>query len=529
MTTLSLADFSPRADGVADDTAALRRCFDAAARAPGCTVVIPAGCYSTPGEAAVALPSHVRVEAHGARFLLPDTLEDGARRTVFAAENLVDFRWNGGEFLGHCFDRDRRDNPWPPNANTRVFAVTTSPGGVTDDLAFADLRAEGIAGAVIHVAGVAEPGSESAVHTYATRVTVRDCLLRDCGKFMWDYGLLWQILVWPEDYPAEDVAMAERYFRHDLLRGPVRMADGGDRVEGVGAIDGEPSICFFGDVLPRNIVRGRSYRVVAADVRGLAIAETPDGPPLVFAGAAGPNTRAIVNLNQAFYHLFQPVGAGPGKGGLDLVCCRDTRVVGNTLSALGDTMHLQRCRTNTFSHNHIAGSRMGAFFLAEYCQDSTVLGNTVDGTNGSRVMSVEKSNTDVTIVGNTFRNGGRGSWINQPQRLVMTDNIFVNNTTKAERDPRRGRKSALTGDYEPWPELYFTTHEPNGTYGPVVLRGNLFAPGPDCGDLIVFHAGGHTLLVADNVVAGPPKTLRVLPGCERPEARGNVGIEVVEG
>jgi hypothetical protein len=47
----------------------------------------------------------------------------------------------------------------------------------------------------------------------------------------------------------------------------------------------------------------------------------------------------------------------------------------------------------------------------------------------------------VTITGNTFRNGGRGSWINQPRNFVLTGNIFVHNTTKNERDPRRGRRS----------------------------------------------------------------------------------------
>ena len=102
------------------------------------------------------------------------------------------------------------------------------------------------------------------------------------------------------------------------------------------------------------------------------------------------------------------------------------------LSALGDTMHIQRCRDIVFADNHIIGSRMGAFFLAEFCRNATVTGNLIDGTNGSRVMSVEKSCEDITITGNTFRNGGRGSWINQPKNFILANNIFVNNTTKGE-------------------------------------------------------------------------------------------------
>lgn len=40
---------------------------------------------------------------------------------------------------------------------------------------------------------------------------------------------------------------------------------------------------------------------------------------------------------------------------------------------------------------------MGAFFLAEFCKTRGSAGNTVDGTNGSRVISVEKSCEDVVI------------------------------------------------------------------------------------------------------------------------------------
>lgn len=83
---------------------------------------------------------------------------------------------------------------------------------------------------------------------------------------------------------------------------------------------------------------------------------------------------------------------------------------------------------------------------------------------------VEKSCPDVIIVGNTFCNGGRGPWINQPCKLLLADIIFVNNTTKCERDPRRGRKSFLTDDYERYAELHSMTQEPGGPYGNVTVR-----------------------------------------------------------
>jgi hypothetical protein len=230
-------------------------------------------------------------------------------------------------------------------------------------------------------------------------------------------------------------------------------------------------------------------------------------------------------LHRAYYHLFAPEGAGPGKGAFDLVACRNVRVTGCSLSALGDTMHIQRCRDIVFANNQITGSRMGAFFLAEHCQNATITGNTIDGTNGSRVMSVERSCTDVTITCNTFRGGGRGSWINQPVRLVIANNIFINNTTKSERDPMRGRKQMETGDYASCPEVYFTTYQPGANYGPVILRGNIFVTGPECKQALLFQPGGKDIVVEGNIFQGTGRAVRVEPGCEPPTFINNVGLE----
>jgi hypothetical protein len=529
--SLSLADYGPAADGVADDTPALRRCFTDAQQAGGAVITIPPGAYRVTGEKPVPIPSHTTVLAHGARFLLPDSLGEGARRVVFAGQDVQDFHWRGGEFAGHCFDHRRPGNTWAPNANTRILWITTSPGGATDLLTFADIQASRIAGAVVTVEGV--KASESAAHTHATRVSVQRCALRECGKFMWDYGLLWQILTWPGEYAPADVELARRYFRNDLARGPLRMDDGGDRVyldnarAGIAVsagADNDEAVSFFGGVLPANVARGRKYYVVSSAPDHVRISESVQGPPIVFSGAAGPGVFCMTRLHQAYYHLYAPSGAGPGKGGIDLVACRDARVTGCDLSALGDTMHIQCSRDIVFANNQITGSRMGAFFLAEHNVNAVVTGNTVDGTNGSRVMSVERSCTDVVITGNTFRNGGRGSWINQPQRIILSDNIFVNNTTKGERDPWRGRKLLETGDYGAWPEVYFTIYEPDGRYGPAIVRNNLFVTGPECSDAIAFQRGGHDLLLDGNVFEGGARTVRVDAGCEPPRGGNNLGL-----
>jgi hypothetical protein len=515
--------------GFADDTAKLAALLAEAADRGG-VVTIPPADYQLHGQTPLTLPSNITVSAYGARFHLPETLGDKARVVLFAGENVSDFRWFGGHFTGHVFDPAKLNNSWEPNANTRAILITTKPGGRTENLTFRDITSDGLAGAVITVLGAAKMGSERHVETFAHNVTVENCALERSGKFMWDYGYLWQIMIWPKEYSDTEREMAAKYFRNDLVRGSLRMEAGDDRVffDNSNQLrltkpgnNGNDAVCFFNDALPSNLVRGRQYYVVESAPAFIRIAENAGGEPIRFASSAGPQTKIITDLFSAYLALYSPYGSGPGKGAIDLVGCENVVVRGCRLSALGDTMHIQKSQRITFANNHITGSRMGAFFLAEYCKNATVTGNTVDGTNGSRVISVEKSCENVVITGNTFRNGGRGSWINQPRNFVLADNIFENNTTKSELDPRRGRRSFLTGEYETKAELYFTTHEPGGRYGNVTVRGNIFTSGPNAAHAITFAPGGDTILVAENIFSGPVRDVPPAVGCENVTIRGN--------
>lgn len=524
----------------ADDRATLAALFEAAP--PGGTVTIPPGDYHLDGATPIPLRSHLTVSAYGARFVLPETLGDKARLVLFTGENIRDFRWFGGHFSGQVFDPAKPANAWPPNANTRGILLTTSAGGCTENLSFRDVTSDGMAGAVITVLGAEVKGSEREVTTLAHNVAVENCTLERSGKFMWDYGYLWQITVWPEEFSAAEHALAAAYFRQDLVRGPVRMAQGDDRVCFDNTVKplpvstmrnawdeerGHEAVCLFGDTLPSNLIRGRQYFVIDSQPEFIRIAEHPQGAAIRFASPAGAATKLISLLSHAHLGLFAPTGSGPGKGALDLVGCENVTVQGCRLSALGDTMHIQKSRNVIFANNHITGSRMGAFFLAEYCKNATITGNTVDGTNGSRVMSVERSCEDVTIIGNTFHNGGRGSWINQPKNFVLANNIFVNNTTKCEPDPRRGRRSTVTGDYERYAELYFTTYEPEGRYSNVIVRDNIFTSGAHAQHAIRFAPGGDTLRVTGNIFHGPVRTIAPSAGCTQVTIADNPGAEVI--
>ncbi len=147
--------------------------------------------------------------------------------------------------------------------------------------------------------------------------------------------------------------------------------------------------------MPKNIVKGRQYFVVESAKDFIKVAEKPGAAAIRFETAA--KGRLAFNLSGTYLGAYAPTGSGPGKGAFDIVGAREVRVTGCQFSAIGDTMHIQRCRNIVFANNHILGSRMGAFFLAEFCQNATITRNLVDGTNGSRIVSVEKSCTDVTM------------------------------------------------------------------------------------------------------------------------------------
>ncbi len=521
----------------ADDTLKLRSLFNEAQEYS--TLTIPPGSYTLDGKQPIELKSNLTVIATGARFILPESLEDQARVVLFSGENIRNLHWQGGHFEGNVFDPAKADKTWPPNANTRAIVINTTRDGGTSDLMFRDISSNGLGGAAITVLGAVKAGSDREVERFAQNVSIQNCTLERTGKFMWDYGFLWQIIVWPEEFTETQRAMAQKYFRNDLVRDELRIKAKDDRVffinrkplpvsqlrVGPESERGYDTICFFGSELPKEIKKGRQYFVVESQPEFIRIAETAGGPAIRFSENAGSDAKMITNLFQSHLALYAPQGSGPGKGAFDLVGCKYVIVQGCRLSALGDTMHIQKCDGVVFTGNHITGSRMGAFFLAEYCKNATITGNTVDGTNGSRVISVEKSCEDVVISGNSFRGGGRGSWINQPRNFVLSNNIFVNNTTKCQPDPKFGRRTFTTGDYEQYPELYFTTYEPNGNYGNIIVEGNVFVSGPNAKHAITFAPGGDGVQVVNNTFAGSARTIPEPVGCTRVSIRDNQGLQ----
>lgn len=437
---MRLSDFSPHADGVRDDTPAFTAFFKAAAAAKCRKLIIEPGVYLLNVASSIPLYGDCMVVADGAEFRFPRRLDK--HRSMFRGVDVSNFCWRGGFFRGYVYDPDRAENDWEPCASSRGIVLETSEKGRTENIHISRVCGEGLCGAAVTVAGYIGKNATNR----AENVDVRDCSLVRCGKFMWDYGFLWERRTHPELFDAAQVALAEKY-----------------------------------------------------DDPSAPVAKT--------------------------YWQWGPRGSGPGKGGIDLSACRNVIVSGCRMNACGDAMHINACHHVVFSANQITGARMGAFFIAFYCKDVTVTGNTVDGANGSRVMSVEGSTEDVTIVGNTFRNGGRGSWINQPKNIIIANNIFCENTLKCTPEIGKGRLTHHKGGkFERYPEIYFTTYQPGATYGPVVMRDNIFTLSPYASLAVAFRNGGRGILFENNIFQGATKDVYVGPHCEMPRMNGNVGL-----
>ena len=537
-TSFNLSQFKPNANGKSDDAPAFQKLFEAVSKVGGGTVTIPAGEYYVSGLSSISLPSNTTVFAYGANFHLPKTLGDKARIVVFKGENMTNFTWFGGHFEGYCFDHRNPPNTWEPNVNTRIFVISTSESGKTDHILFRDVSSNKVAGAIVNIEGFKKVHDLPTVENFATNVSVENCTFIDSGKFMWDYGLLWQIIVFSEEYTPSDLAMAKKYFRNDLIRSNLKMNDGDDKILFDNKLNPisisnsnlpKDAVCFFGDKLPENIIKGKQYFIVTSTAQYIQVSDQPKGEPITFKGSSSATqTNLIYNLQDAFYVLYAPIGSGPGKGCIDLVACKNTRITGCKISALGDAMHIHSCHNNIFSNNQILGARMGAFFLAEYSKNSSIVGNTVNGTNGSRIMSIERSNEDVTVIGNTFRNGGRGSWINQPKNLIMQGNIFINNTTKCDPGPWIGRKTFKTGTWESYSEIYFTTYQKGGKYGPVILKDNIFETGPGAAAAIQFEKNGEDVLVEGHFFKGNTGVINLDADDKTITIGKNFGAKVME-
>ena len=516
---IRLSAFGAVGDGVTNDAEALRACFTAAAGQGHTIITIEPGTYLVDTTDSIPLCSHITVRAQGATFLFPRDLGEATSRRMFYGTDLTHVTWQGGHFTGYVYNPDRAENPWPPATYTGCIQIHTSSEGAVSHIRVRDVTADNVAGAVIHVRGRKEK--------YAEYVDIRDCQFLKCGKFMWDYGYLWQHAVFAHEYDPQAVANAYDYLPEAHMSSELRLEDGKVYADYMPAMlpEERDQITFCGESVPAGTKRGKQYYVLNKGAEnGLILSETEGGDPITLTEIA-PGTRLFRNMFYIFHDLYAPVGdRAHEKGSIDTTKCRHVTVTGCRIDAAGDSMHILESHNVVFSNNQVIGSRMGAFYIGFNCKNVTITGNTVHGTNGSRTMSVERSTEDITITGNTFVGGGRGSWLNQPYNVIISDNIFIRNTQKCSPDIHKGRICQATGDFESYPELYFTTWQAGAEYGPVIVRGNIFETDAGASAAVAFNPGGRDILLEGNVFRGDVREIHVAGGCDMPVLGNNIGM-----
>ncbi|MBO5203421.1 MAG: hypothetical protein J6B72_02285 [Clostridia bacterium] len=524
-----LSSFDPNRDGKTNDYMAFKRCFEEVAKNEGGVVVIDAGKYLIDSVDAIMLCSNTTVYADNAEFFFPKDLGNDHHRHMFDGINVSNLTWIGGCFNGYVYDPVSLKNTWEPHACTKGIWIERTVEGEVSNIRFERVKGCDLAGSVISVYGAYDEMRD--IRYPARAIDVHGCTFDNSGKFMWDYGYLWQRIVFPEYHTNEEIDNSFKYMPPELISGTVEFKNGSKNIY----VHNMPSpianedntICFFGNV-PSNIKRGNCYYIRNCQPQDegavITVSETPFGEPMVISGCRSGECRAFRNLFTVHHNLYAPNGCGTGKGPLDLSVCDSVKVSDCRMSASGDSMHIHRSHNVSYTGNHITGSRMGAFFIAQFCKNVTVASNTVLGTNGSRVMSVEKSTEDITIVGNTFMGGGRGTWINQPYNIIISDNIFCENTNKCTPSPKIGRLTPNSGSYEYYPEIYLTTWEKDAKYGDVIMRSNIIKTTPYCSAAVAFHNGGQNIIFESNIIQGEKRDIYVGKKCKYPQFTGNIGM-----
>ncbi len=525
--TIHLSDFSPFADGIHNDFDALFRCFSEADGEEN-IIVIDAGKYLVDSPISVPLSSGTSVFAQNAEFIFPISLGDTLHRSMFSGTDLKNFSWFGGKFRGYVYSPLIERPLWEPNACTKGIDIQKSAEGESKNIRFENVSSIDLAGAVISIYGYYD--EERDIRRPIKNVDIKGCTFENSGKFMWDYGYLWQRIVFPEYHTDTEISNAYKYMPQELISDEVAFSNSGEIcVKNMPApIENESNTVSFFGAVPPELLRGCCYYITDCRACGelsyIKISAAPNGRAISKLTPQSGSCRLFRNLFTVHHNLYAPAGCGTGKGPLDISSCDAVKVYDCRLNASGDSMHIHRSHNVVFSSNQITGSRMGAFFIAQFCKNVTVSCNTVLGTNGSRVLSVEKSTEDITIVGNTFSGGGRGAWINQPYNIILADNIFSKNTNKCTPSPETGRLTPNSGRYELYPEIYFTTWEKDAVYGDIIMRSNIIKTTPHCSAAVAFHNGGKNIIFESNIIQGEKRDIYVGKKCEMPHMSGNIGV-----
>lgn len=479
-----------------DHTPAFQRCFAEAQEAGG-SILIPPGDYLLLGT--VPLFSHLQIEATGARMHFSKTLPQH-RATMFYGEEIRDLSWHGGCFLGYVYDPTRGENLWEPHAES--VAIRIKGGG---GISLSQVNGKDLAGCVFFAEGTEEAPLED--------IHLSEMHTENCGRFMWDYGYLWQRITYPEYHTKEEVANAYRYLPEEYYSAPLSVKNGRLSSKRMPtAAPEDDTVSFFGDGIPSPLKKGKFYYAEEGE-GGLLVREALDGDPILL--PEGDYTFQLFRgLYRSYHMMYAPKGGGVSKGGMDIRFAKGVFMKSCVLSASGDAMHFHHCHGGEISHCQLTGARMGAMFLSAGCSDFTVSHNRVEGGNCSRILTVESGGKNILIEDNLFTGGGRGTWIDTPQGITLRRNVFEHNTGKSTPNPKVGRLSPTEGEYEKYAEIYFTTRTQGAVFRDILMEENTVLTGEGCTAAVVCLSHGKGITLRNNRILGEAPYLYFSPECE---------------
>ncbi|HSH03776.1 MAG TPA: right-handed parallel beta-helix repeat-containing protein, partial [Anaerolineae bacterium] len=273
-------------------------------------------------------------------------------------------------------------------------------------------------------------------------------------------------------------------------------------------------VWFYGTKVDSSLDRGAVYNVTESDINHISVIPRTGGDLVALTGD-GEDMMVMTDLQTAYYtmlHPYPPVAGEAAHGAYMVSATLGVNALDLTIAeGNGDSMLIHTSRDVLVSGNVFLGARMGAVWVGDLCDNVVVRNNYVDGGNGSRVLSVEKSSRNVVIADNTFINGGRGSWINRPRGILISNNVFVANNGKNTPDPYVGRRSWQNGGYDNYEPMYFTTHNllpyANEPWGPITIVSNVMDTGSDLvpSNMIHIHDGARDVHIAGNEFKGFPR------------------------
>jgi hypothetical protein len=437
----------------------------------------------------ITVPSNTRLIFDGVKFVFPTNLYSAAAGntdypllTVFGGSDITNLVMRGGTATGYAFDifaSDLSTNNWQPTNGVAFLRLTSTAGNGNNGITVNGLTCSWLGGPAVAVDGIGTT-SDSAVtaSTLSGNIKIVDCTFFRCGCPMWDYQRPYN---WLAGYPTNTTLQQAQYASNymvpgSVVVGQVSFTNGSSTVyfnNAAGTVPASTSgaltkaVFFYGTTMPTisgssiPLRFGTPYWVNTSSSTGITVSLTYGGAAVSFT-SSGTGVQMLYGINDLYYFpnttLRSDLNSQPAyDGAFELAWCTNITISGTRFSALGDAMNVVNCSLATMTGCTVWESVMGAINWGPGCRDVSFSNNSVNGGNGSRLITIENFVKRVTGTANTFTNGGRGSLFVNVSDMIISKNTFVTPTTKNTPAFGNGQWDFKVGAWQRSPVFQFNT------------------------------------------------------------------------